>query len=66
MAKVVFPFHVLYGGLLRPPLKPFDVPDIEVSKLVKQGAKAISSAPQEKAKVSSNLNAKQPVTQKKR
>jgi hypothetical protein len=64
MAKVVFPFHVLYGGLLRPPLKPFDVPDVEVSKLVKQGAKAVSSVPQ--AKASSNLNAKQQATQKKR
>ena len=64
MAKVVFPFYVLYGGLLRPPLKPFDVPDVEVSKLVRQGAKAVSLAPQ--AKASSNLNAKQQATQKKR
>ncbi len=64
MAKVVFPYHVLYGGLLRPPLKPFDVPDAEASKLAQQGAKVAYTASQAKPRASNTSNAK--ATQKKR
>ena len=44
MAKVMFPFHVLYGGRLRSPNKPFEVPDSEVEKLVVQGGEPVETS----------------------
>ena len=53
MARVVFPFHVIHGGILRPPFKPFEVQDSEVSKLVERGAKVAETAPKASGKATS-------------